>query len=71
MPIYEYRCGKCGSEFEQFRRIGDGDDDLKCPKCGQEKPERKLSATSPGGGSACGCGCGGGSKPSPPKMKIG
>jgi len=69
MPIYEYRCRKCGSEFEQFRRIGDDDDDLKCPKCGVEKPERKLSAPSAGG--SCGCGCGSGSKPSPPKMKIG
>ena len=66
MPIYEYRCGKCGSEFEQFRRIGDGDDDLKCPKCGLEKPERKLSAPSAGG---CGCGCG--PTPSPGRTKLG
>ena len=53
MPIYEYRCKKCGSEFEQFRRIGDNDDDLKCPKCGRKKPERRMSAPSLGGG-CCG-----------------
>ena len=33
MPIYEYRCERCGAEFEHRERINDRR--LKtCPKCG-------------------------------------
>lgn len=32
MPIYEYRCNKCG-RFEQFQRITE-DPLTTCPKCG-------------------------------------
>jgi len=33
MPIYEYRCERCGAEFERRERINDRR--LKsCPKCG-------------------------------------
>jgi putative FmdB family regulatory protein len=44
MPIYEYRCEKCGSKFEILRGITAIDEELKCPKCGAEKPKRLLSA---------------------------
>jgi len=33
MPIYEYRCGDCGSEFALLIGVvADGDDEL-CPNC--------------------------------------
>jgi putative FmdB family regulatory protein len=55
MPIYEYRCKKCGEKFEL--RLGFSQDKryLKCPKCGGEDPDRVFSlfATgSAGGGSS-------------------
>ena len=31
MPIYEYACHDCGREFETLVR---GDEQPKCPKCG-------------------------------------
>lgn len=32
MPTYDYKCDKCGHEFERFQRISDAP--LKqCPKC--------------------------------------
>ena len=32
MPTYQYRCTKCGHEFEKFQSISD--DPVKvCPKC--------------------------------------
>jgi putative FmdB family regulatory protein len=53
MPMYEYRCRKCGSYFEKLRRIADADADLECPRCHSDKVERQLStfATSGCGGS--------------------
>lgn len=33
MPTYEYKCNKCGDQFELFQSIKDKPID-KCPKCG-------------------------------------
>ncbi len=49
MPMYEYRCPKCGKSFEMLRRIGDADRDLKCPECQSEGVERLISTFSAGG----------------------
>jgi len=35
MPIYVYKCKKCGYEFEELRSMTDGDR-ATCPKCGGE-----------------------------------
>jgi putative FmdB family regulatory protein len=45
MPVYEYRCGKCGNEFEELQRITDGPI-RKCPKCGKLAVERLISRSS-------------------------
>ena len=45
MPIYEYRCGKCGEEFEKLVMSGD---EVKCPACKSIKVSRCLSAFSTG-----------------------
>ncbi|MEE2677506.1 MAG: zinc ribbon domain-containing protein [Myxococcota bacterium] len=45
MPIYEYLCGKCESEFEVEQRITD--DPVKtCPQCRSRKVKRLISQTS-------------------------
>jgi putative FmdB family regulatory protein len=45
MPTYEYRCEKCGHEFEREQRITE--DPIKtCPKCKAPKARRLISATS-------------------------
>ncbi|MBN1945928.1 MAG: zinc ribbon domain-containing protein [Bradymonadales bacterium] len=43
MPIYEYRCLRCGDKFEELLRAGDPDP--VCPLCGAEKPRRLISNT--------------------------
>jgi len=43
MPIYEYECTKCDERFELRRSIADSDSEIRCPKCGAEKPRRVLS----------------------------
>lgn len=55
MPIYEYRCQECGSEFDLLVMRRDEADNQKCPNCGAMGPTRKMSAfSSPGMGSSCG-----------------
>ena len=43
MPIYEYECRECKETFEVLQKAGEGNDELCCPKCNSDKPERLLS----------------------------
>ncbi|HEY94213.1 MAG TPA: zinc ribbon domain-containing protein [Dehalococcoidia bacterium] len=43
MPIYEYKCKKCDGKFEMLRGMFDSDDNIRCPECGEEHPERVFS----------------------------
>lgn len=40
MPIYEYKCPKCGKDFEE---LVFGDETPACPECGAGNAERLLS----------------------------
>ena len=33
MPIYDYKCARCGHRFDLLRSVS-ARDDVKCPKCG-------------------------------------
>lgn len=46
MPIYEFRCLKCGRKFEELKSLKEGIID-KCPYCGCGKLIRLMSITSP------------------------
>lgn len=50
MPLYEFKCRKCGHLFERLVRAG-GDLPGTCPKCGARRPEKLFSAFSAGGDS--------------------
>ncbi|WP_449243234.1 FmdB family zinc ribbon protein [Desulfovibrio sp.] len=72
MPIFEYKCGKCGQEFEE---LVFGEETPACPKCGSAKTSKLMSRCraksggeggdfdmSPSGGGGGGCSsCSGGS----------
>jgi len=64
MPIYEYRCRKCGEIFEKIQKLNEGEESLTCPYCGGKKPEKVLSGFSSlkGSESASACGSSGGPK---------
>lgn len=73
MPIFEYRCGKCGHEFEE---LVFGQAAPACPKCKAPKAEKLMSCcrhknagggadfgsmpSAPSSGGGC-AGCSGGS----------
>ena len=39
MPIYEYVCPRCKTEFELMRPFNEADKPAKCPKCKSEALE--------------------------------
>ena len=42
MPLYEYKCCKCGHVYEKIQKFSDKPE-AACPECGSEG-ERQLSA---------------------------
>jgi putative FmdB family regulatory protein len=70
MPIYNYRCTACGTEFERLVR---SETRVSCPKCNGRRLERLMSLTArpagagkpadfsqlgpPPGGGCCGGAC--------------
>ncbi|MHC4509323.1 MAG: FmdB family zinc ribbon protein [Planctomycetota bacterium] len=43
MPTYEYKCGSCEHQFEQFQSIKAGPV-RKCPECGKFSVQRLIGA---------------------------
>ena len=42
MPIYEYRCEKCGERFEEYLSVS-SKPAPPCPTCSSEKTNRLMS----------------------------
>ena len=65
MPIYEYRCKKCGKVSEVFHKSSREEKTLSCSACGHKELERQFSCFSSGGSFGRGAAAGGtGCKPS-------
>lgn len=43
MPIYEYRCGKCGFQKEFLQRLSDAPLTV-CPECGKRALQKMVTA---------------------------
>lgn len=43
MPIYEYVCNECGSEFERMVRFSEADRPQECPRCGSDQTHKQIS----------------------------
>lgn len=52
MPLYEYRCGACGKEFEAYKRLSDEKSEEVCPVCGGASRKLGISLFQAGGSSA-------------------
>jgi putative FmdB family regulatory protein len=52
MPIYEYRCSKCGQVFEKMVRFSEADHNPICPNCESQNTERKISTIAAVGASS-------------------
>lgn len=40
MPLYDFKCRKCGHRFEELVRLGEA---ASCPKCKAARAERQFS----------------------------
>jgi putative FmdB family regulatory protein len=49
MPIYEYYCRECDTEFEQLVFSSSQADNVPCTKCGSRSVERKVSSIASAG----------------------
>ena len=59
MPVYDYKCPKCGHRFDLLRSMSARDEDVRCPKCGGEVVrvyEGRWGCAKAGGGE-CGGNC--------------
>ncbi len=54
MPIYEYRCQRCGERFELFVRSAQQACEPLCPQCGSSEVEKALSLFGLGGATRSG-----------------
>ncbi|HOG48137.1 MAG TPA: zinc ribbon domain-containing protein [Anaerolineae bacterium] len=54
MPIFEYRCPRCGQVFEHWWRGRERREELRCPQCGEQHVEKLVSALGTRGSSAFG-----------------
>jgi putative FmdB family regulatory protein len=53
MPIYEYHCTDCDTDFEQFLRSMASQEIITCPECGGQHVKKAISLFgSMSGGSA-------------------
>ncbi|OGO38214.1 MAG: hypothetical protein A2147_02250 [Chloroflexi bacterium RBG_16_57_8] len=54
MPLYEYECEECGSEFEVRRAITESEGEVECPACGETECRQVFSGFAFGASSASG-----------------
>jgi putative FmdB family regulatory protein len=43
MPVYEFRCGKCGHVFEVMGSYAEREKAQTCPKCGGTEVKQAIS----------------------------
>lgn len=55
MPLYEYRCARCGEDFEDLVPATTPDEEIACPGCGRVGgARRRLSAFAVAGSTTLG-----------------
>jgi putative FmdB family regulatory protein len=57
MPIFEYKCNKCGHKAEFLEKSGSRNKHV-CAKCGSDQMQKLLSGFSVGAGAKSGSGAG-------------
>ena len=64
MPIFEYRCERCGQVFDHLARTA-ADKPEKCPQCGAKRLKKQFASFSASVGASGKTSCSTGSCPVP------
>jgi putative FmdB family regulatory protein len=54
MPIYEFKCNRCGHTFEQLILSSHEEKNVNCPSCGEGDTSKLMSSFSCGGSGGIG-----------------
>ncbi|HVO73834.1 MAG TPA: zinc ribbon domain-containing protein [Ignavibacteriaceae bacterium] len=57
MPLFEYKCAKCGTKFEVLHKSAVHREEAACPNCHSLNVKKLLSSFSTGSSSASDKGC--------------
>ena len=47
MPQTNYKCSQCGGKFEYSKGLFEKENNIKCPKCGAQNPEKITAPVKP------------------------
>ena len=61
MPIFEYKCTECNSNYDVFHKTKEKEEDIVCPSCSSKSHVKLMSAFSSVMSSGSSSGCEGGS----------
>ena len=70
MPIFEYTCKDCNSDYDILHKSKENKDDVFCPKCKSKNHVKLLSAFSSVVTSSSSGGCESGSCGMPPSVRA-
>lgn len=52
MPLYEYQCQDCGSQFEKMARFSEVHLPPECPECHGRQTQKQISVFAMAGGTS-------------------
>ncbi|MBW7889037.1 MAG: zinc ribbon domain-containing protein [Bacteroidetes bacterium] len=52
MPVYEYKCKKCSTQYDVFHKGKEIEEDIVCPNCESREHTRLISVTAVSMGSS-------------------
>lgn len=61
MPIFEYKCTECNSNYDVFHKTKEKEEDVICPSCSSKSHIKMMSTFSSVMSSGSSSGCEGGS----------
>jgi putative FmdB family regulatory protein len=47
MPQTNYKCSQCSGKFEYSKGLFEKENNIKCPKCGAQNPEKITAPVKP------------------------
>ncbi|HTR80353.1 MAG TPA: zinc ribbon domain-containing protein [Bacteroidota bacterium] len=43
MPVFDYKCDKCGTRYDVYHKVKEVAEDVVCPACGSKSHKKLMS----------------------------